>query len=235
VSSVSNSVASFGAERSNVLSNASSHASTTHPPHTNSSNGTEADSGMVKLDDIAKAHVLEVLGQEHWDRVAGGIASIVPASLPRTKASSEIFQMLAERIKQHPNRTLVLFPPRGIGPTEWTRDAKKRGHIRRRFMLLGQTQDAMRIWDTRRAIAAVRKIPAFDKSPLTLAGSDHAAMLALYASLFDLPVNELELNNLSNSHQDGAVLLNVSRVVSFPKVIERAVSRVKLARVNQAE
>ncbi|MEL7338127.1 MAG: acetylxylan esterase, partial [Planctomycetota bacterium] len=108
----------------------------------------------------------------------------------------------------------------------------KRTHIRRRFMLLGQTQDAMRIWDVRRAVAAARQLRDHHDLPLTLRGSDHAAAWALYASLFDPPVSKLELRNLPASHRDGITLLNVSRVVDLPSVIQRAASRAKLIKLN---
>ncbi|MDA1017116.1 MAG: acetylxylan esterase, partial [Planctomycetota bacterium] len=40
---------------------------------------------------------------------------------------------------------MAYVAPRGIGPTEWNRDARKRVQFRRRFMLLGQTQDGTRV------------------------------------------------------------------------------------------
>ncbi|MDA8743570.1 prolyl oligopeptidase family serine peptidase [Rubripirellula amarantea] len=175
------------------------------------------------------AWTLETLNQEQWGRVAGGIASMVPQSLPNIQASSEDFEILAERVRRSPDRKLVLFAPRGIGPTEWTRDPTERVHIRRRFMLLGQTQDAMRIWDLRRAIAAVRTMPTYDDASLTLRGSNHAAAWALYASLFDQHVSELEMRNLPTSHRDGITLLNVERVVDMATVVQQAGKRSKLS------
>ena len=41
--------------------------------------------------------------------------------------------------------------PRGVGPTAFNSNERKRTHIRRRFMLLGQTQDGMQTWDIKRA------------------------------------------------------------------------------------
>ncbi len=178
----------------------------------------------------ANTWTIEVLDQEQWEQVVGGIASIVPESVGGTEPSAASFQMLAERARQNPQQTLALFAPRGIGPTQWTRDAKKRVHIQRRFMLLGQTIDAMRIWDLRQAVAAVRDMPAFNDAPLTLRGAAHAAAWALFASLFDQSVSELELQNLPTNDQDGIALLNVSRVVDMPSVMERAALRAKLTK-----
>lgn len=174
------------------------------------------------------AYTVEVLGQDAWERVAGGIASIVPEYLTSSASAGDVVESLAARVMQNPDRTLVLFPPRGVGPTEWTRNPTKQTHIRRRFMLLGQTLDGMRIWDVRRAVAAVRSLPAAENSPITLQGTGHAAAWALYASLFDQPISKLELKNLPTSHRDGITLLNVSRIVDMPTVIELASSRAKL-------
>ncbi len=177
--------------------------------------------------DVGNSWTIEVLEQDQWEQVASGIASIVPHCLAATEPSVASFQMLAERVTQNPKKTLVLFAPRGIGLTEWTRDATNRIHIQRRFMLLGQTQDAMRIWDLRQAIAAIREIPSFNAAPLTLRGSGNAAAWAMYASLFDQPVSGLELQNLPTSDREGIALLNVSRVIDMPSIFERAALRAK--------
>ncbi|MFT5857486.1 MAG: dienelactone hydrolase, partial [Verrucomicrobiales bacterium] len=74
------------------------------------------------------------------------------------KLSADKFKGL--RAYAESGSAVALFAPRGVGPTAWTEDARERVHIRRRFMLLGQTLDGMRVWDIRRAIAAVRAIEA---------------------------------------------------------------------------
>ena len=51
---------------------------------------------------------------------------------------------------------LAFVAPRGIGRTAWNADPAKQTQIRRRFMLLGQTLDGMRVWDVRRALQALR-------------------------------------------------------------------------------
>jgi hypothetical protein len=78
-------------------------------------------------------------------------------------------------------------------------------------------------------------LPDYDDTQLTLRGSGHAAAWALYASLFDPPVHELQLSDLPKTHQDGLTLLNVSRVVDFPSVIERAAKRAKLTQSQHDE
>src|SRR5688572_32237130 len=46
---------------------------------------------------------------------------------------------------------VAFVAPRGIGPTAWDADERKQTHIRRRFLLLGQTLDGMRVWEDRKS------------------------------------------------------------------------------------
>ena len=46
--------------------------------------------------------------------------------------------------------SMAYVAPRGIGPTAWDQTPKKQTQHRRRFQLLGQTLDGMRVWDVRR-------------------------------------------------------------------------------------
>ncbi len=79
--------------------------------------------------------------------------------------------------------------PRGIGPTRWAEvdsAGKPIGHqIRRRFALLGQTLDGQRVWDIRRAVAALRTVADVKGAPLWLQGKGDMAGLVLYAALFE--------------------------------------------------
>jgi len=120
--------------------------------------------------------------------------------------------------------TFAYVAPRGVGPTEWSGDLKKQIQIRRRFMLLGETLDSMRVWDIRRAIQAARSIKGMAKAPLWLEAGVHAApslkgmerlppsldaggsmaVNAIYAALFEASVNGLELWQLPRSHGDDA-------------------------------
>src|SRR6266850_2317421 len=124
--------------------------------------------------------------------------------------------------------TFVYVAPRGIGPTEWTGDAKKQIQIRRRFMLLGQTLDSMRVWDIRRAVQAVRALPEFRKSAITIRAQRILAADALYASIFENAVTGLELWNLPASHRDGPDFLNVRRVLDLSQALSMAASRIKV-------
>jgi len=63
---------------------------------------------------------------------------------------------------------LACVAPRGFGLTAWSPNERKQVQIRRRFMLLGQTVDGMRVWDIRRALQAVGSMPEWGNAPLEM-------------------------------------------------------------------
>ncbi|HVT27213.1 MAG TPA: acetylxylan esterase [Lacipirellulaceae bacterium] len=117
------------------------------------------------------------------------------------------------------NRGVAFIAPRGIGPTQWSADPTNQTQIRRRFMLLGQTLDAMRVWDVRRAIEALRTIKGLRDVPLTLMGDREMAGIALYAALFEPNIDSVEVNDLSKSHRAGPYFLNVLRFLDMPQTV----------------
>ncbi len=127
-----------------------------------------------------------------------------------------------DKFLETPGATLVFTVPRGIGPTEWTREKLPRTHLRRRFALLGQTDDGMRTWDVRCALKAVRSMDEFKGRPVELAGAGDAAVWSLYASLYESPVARLTLSNLPTTHAEGAVLLNILRIMDVPVAVALA-------------
>ena len=129
------------------------------------------------------------------------------------------YEEIKPRTRMKPNTAVVYFPPRGVGPTAWKRDKVKRTHIRRRFALLGQTVTGMQIWDSIRAIEAVRSLSGLSDAKLHIKGDGDAAVVALYASLYTPEVSRLTLGELPASHQDGPDLLNVLKVLDIPQVV----------------
>ena len=103
-------------------------------------------------------------------------------------------------------------------------DEKKQIQYRRRFMLLGQTLDTMRVWDLRRAIQTLRGLEAWRNAALHVEASGTSAGLALYASLFE-PVESLQLNQLASSHREGPIFLNVLRYLDVPQAVAMAAER----------
>lgn len=167
---------------------------------------------------------LEVLDTARWQELAAAAATVLPDQFSAA-ADSDAWKELSKRVRQGSEGTLVFLAPRGVGPTEWSRDERERTHIRRRFMLLGQTADGMRIWDVRRGVEAVEQVDALVSRPLHLAGVGRAAAWALHAALFAEGLERLELNELPASNREGISLLNVSRNVEMPQVVLMAAAR----------
>lgn len=172
---------------------------------------------------------LDVVGDEDWPALAGalrwGFPEAIEADLAELgelpPADEAAFQARFKNLSQ----TIAFAVPRGIGPSAWNPDEKKQTQIRRRFMLLGQTLDGMRAWDTRRAIQAVRAIEGLRSGPLEIRGRGVAAGIALYASLFEPPASRLVLVQLPPSHREGPILLNVRRFLDMPEALAMAAER----------
>ena len=126
------------------------------------------------------------------------------------------------------NATPAWFAPRGVGLTAWSGDEKARTKIRRRFMLLGQTLDGMRVWDIRRAVQMIHFVRDADVAKVELQATGQMGVNALYAALFEPSVRRLELSNLPKSHGEGPDYLGVLRVTDVPEVIESLGSKVSV-------
>ena len=124
------------------------------------------------------------------------------------------------------NTAMVWIAPRGIDDTASPANQKRQTQIRRRFALLGQTLEGMRVWDVRRALQAVRGFGELRGLPLTLRAKGSMSAIALYASLFEPNIARLELRDLPSSHREGEVnLLNVLSVLDMPTAIALAAER----------
>ena len=134
------------------------------------------------------------------------------------------FAELQKSLREFPGK-VVFFAPRGVGPHRWKQPERKQVQIRRRFMLLGQTVDAMRVWDIRRSIQAVQ---ASNNLPLWLEASGDMAVNSLYASLFETNIARIALSGVPSSHLDAPDYLNVMRVLDIPEAVALAADRAPL-------
>jgi hypothetical protein len=116
--------------------------------------------------------------------------------------------------------------PRGVGASAWGVEEKKRTQILRRYWLIGQTLDGMRVWDTRRAIAAMKSVDP--SRELRLSGTGDMGVVALYASLFESGIPEVWLQNTPSSHTSGPQLLNVLKVMDVPQAAAMAAEKCKV-------
>jgi hypothetical protein len=148
------------------------------------------------------------------------IAAVSPAPSADLRAFDEIKGSLRT------NRIAMAWvAPRGVGLSAWSGDARKQTHIRRRFMLLGQTLEGMRVWDIRRSIQALRSTEDSRNTPLWIQAEGRLAGDVLYASLFEDRIAKLDLWNLPASHRDGPDFLNVLRFVDIPQAVAMAAER----------
>jgi hypothetical protein len=113
---------------------------------------------------------------------------------------------------------LAFFAPRGVEPSKLLSDPKKAIHVRRRYMLLGQTLDGMRVWDIRCAAQAVKALPEFKKTPFHVRAQGQMGVNAAYAALFQPELAKLELENVPASHTKGPDYLNVLKVWDLPQL-----------------
>ncbi|MCX6956267.1 MAG: acetylxylan esterase, partial [Verrucomicrobia bacterium] len=132
---------------------------------------------------------------------------------------------------------LVFLAPRGIGPTASTASAADQIELRRRYLLLGQTVDGMRVWDIRRAVEALRSPELLGDKPIHLGGVRDQAINALYASLFVDGLASVELVAPPASHMTGPDYLNVLRFLDVPQAAAMAAERqpVKWTQSNREE
>ncbi|HKS37844.1 MAG TPA: hypothetical protein VJW76_11680, partial [Verrucomicrobiae bacterium] len=183
--------------------------------------------------------VLSVLDDAGWDEWIAGMTHAFANELgeerrvqspdlarsPDRNVSERIpasLDSIQQSLQRTNNWAMAFVAPRGVGLTQWRGDAKKQAQIRRRFMLLGQTLEGMRVWDVRRAVQAVRSIRDFRDAPLWLQAEGPSGVNALYASLFESNIAGLELFSLPESHRDGPDYLNILRVADIPQAAAMA-------------
>ncbi|HWO00082.1 MAG TPA: acetylxylan esterase [Blastocatellia bacterium] len=124
-----------------------------------------------------------------------------------------------------PNWLQANIEVRGSGRTNWGQELQ--WHLRRAAMLTGRTIASMRVWDTLRALAAVRKLPEVDARRIALAGSGEMAVVALYAALLDGKIDAVILHNPPATQDapsnpqgigDSIEMLNCLRITDLPQV-----------------
>ncbi len=177
---------------------------------------TPAGTALADLDLV----VLNALDEEGWTSLLATYGAAFPEAFPGATLPEPDKDAYESEKGLHASQKwgMLYLPPRGIGPTAWTTDPKEQTHIRRRFALLGQTLDTMRIWDIRRGIQALRAIEGGEQPKLWLQGSGVMAGNALHAALFEKGIHRLDLHDLPRSYQEGPEILNVLRFAEIPQI-----------------
>ena len=191
---------------------------------------------IAKRSGLATANlvVLNVLDEAGWKEFESAYGSRFPAAFVNAGLDQDSledddadFEATAKMFQSFP-WAMAYVAPRGVGPTAWEVDDRKRVQIRRRYYLVGQTLDGMRVYDTRRAIQALRAVPGFSSTQLWLQGEREMGGVALYASLFEPDIYRVELHELPRSHRTGPFFLNVARVTTMQRAVVAATEASKV-------
>lgn len=169
--------------------------------------------------------VLNVLDEKGWQELAKELGPAFKDSL-QLVAAPELDEKKFEqnqRVLEKQKWAFAYVAPRGIGPTRWSGvGTPADNHIQRRFALVGQTLDGQRVWDVRRALAALRTVDTVKEAPLWLQGKEQMAGIALYAALFEPDVKRLDLWSPPAGHRQGPIFLNVRRTLDLPQAMALA-------------
>ena len=166
---------------------------------------------------------LRVLDQAGWEQLQSRLAHRFPKAFSHWDAPSTADKEDSSSEEDLGEGITVFLPPRGIGPTAWSGDERKQVQIRRRFYLLGQSLDGMRVWDVRRAVQMLDQM-SLSKS-ISIHASGRLAGVALYASLFEPNITSLNLTGLPSTHRHGPYLLNVMRYLDIPQAVAMATEK----------
>jgi hypothetical protein len=132
---------------------------------------------------------------------------------------------LIEKIKKDGCAQAVFFT-RGTGPGAWSGDDARQRHLRRRFMLLGQTLDGMRVWDITRAVRGLHTLREFRNAAANVQAGGEMGVNALYASLYEPGIASLDLRHMPSSQQTkGPDYLNVLKFLDIPQAAAMAAER----------
>lgn len=170
---------------------------------------------------------VEVLDSASWSshlralKVAFAAAlgdDLVTAEDKAAPPDATAWQTMKQATTAEQGTVLVFVLPRGIGAAAWNSETKKRTQIERRFMLIGQTSDGMRVFDITQALQAIKQWSNLVGQPIDVRAEGKTAILAALAVAFE-PVSEIRLLNPPENLRDGPYFLNISRYVTVPQVL----------------
>ena len=168
----------------------------------------------ARKSDVGAASVAHVLTQHDWESCVNAIGRSVPDRIPTSSSLIVIHGRISKR--SIGDTALVFVLPRGVGPTEWSRDEKSRIQIRRRFMQLGQTLAGMQAYDVLRALQLIAISPELPTARLPVNAAVAKRRLGHSSHhLFADQIDQLDLTDLPVRNRDAPDMLNVSRFVEF--------------------
>jgi dienelactone hydrolase len=110
---------------------------------------------------------------------------------------------------------LALVETRGFGPRSWP--ASRDVHVRRRFVLLGQTLDGMRAYDLVRARAVLGQLPDLSLRYTSLYSGEEDGPACLLAALMEPGFSSLSLSGMDARRRERAAFLNLDRHLGWPQ------------------
>ncbi len=189
------------------------------------------------MDSTPKSLHLETVDAENWRQQlalaqAGFAAAFadefavagVKADQPVPPELAKQFSGWIQYIKKS-GAAYVTFAPRGVGYSALTDDKKYLTQTRRRFMLLGQTQAGMQVWDVRRATQAARQVEGLGAVPLHYHASPAMTEVATFAAVFEPGVSSLTLAQAPRGDQVAPDFLNWSRILTPRQLLQLARDR----------
>lgn len=138
----------------------------------------------------------------------------------RTAENSHQLNVIRKSLADE-SSAIVVFTPRGVGKRAWNSQIKIDTQIQRRFYLLGQTADGMRIFDIIRCVKLLKSVGS-EEIDVAVHAENSSAVLSVYAAIFEPTISKLYLSNPSASHRSGPYLLNVRKIIDVPQAIAMA-------------
>jgi hypothetical protein len=179
---------------------------------------------------------LRVLNHAEWQAAAGKLEETFEVTGLRSSVSTSGepgSEVPSWRVPDELTHTLVLFAPRGAGLTAPNLNARGFIQFRRRFMLLGQTLDGMRVWDIRQAIAALGQTRNLNREELILSAAGPMTINLLLAGLFEGDVDGFKLTDVPAALDEGPDHLGLMKVLDLPALFAAAtVGRINVNEVK---
>lgn len=124
-----------------------------------------------------------------------------------------------EWLKKHvtADDRMLLFDPRGVGDTRWTRKNPP-NYVERSHVLLGTTADTGRLRDV---AATARWLKQQTGRPVAVAGQGAAGLIGAYAAMFEPDIESVLIASPPRTHNDPSApqFLNILRVCDAPEML----------------
>ncbi|HTN77782.1 MAG TPA: hypothetical protein VL096_21135, partial [Pirellulaceae bacterium] len=133
-------------------------------------------------------------------------------------ANEAAFHAVEQTLINH-RWAFAYLAPRGIGPSQWSAEGAKLTHLKRSFILLGQTHDGMCAYDVHAAIGALGKVKSVQDRPLWLQSQRQMAGVTLAAAAFHPEIKRLDLHDLPSSLRQGPYFMNIQRYLDTPELV----------------